>query len=89
MITTNNARIEVKAGTGDNAWADIHSICNGLVETVQFTPEYGGAFFIAHRLNEPKRKALIIAPSEKWAGDITDDGWVIEVQLRTNPIEQP
>lgn len=80
MITTTNVRIEVGA-SNHNAWADVGRACSGFVSVIKFTPAFGGGFFLAHRIEDPKYKALIIAPESKWAGDITNEGWVIEHEI--------
>lgn len=83
MITTTNVRIEVSTET-TNAWADVGSMCSGMVSVIKFTPSFGGGFFLAHHADDPKRKALIIAPSEKWANDIRGEGWVIEHEITSS-----
>lgn len=87
MITTDNARIEVRDSSHLSAWADVGRICSGLVVVVKFTPSWGGAFFLAKRTEDPKTMALIIAPSDKWAGDILDSGWTIVHKIEDQPEE--
>lgn len=86
MITTTNARIEVGA-SNHTAWADIGRACSGFVGVVKFTPSFGGGFFLAHRIEDPKYKALIIAPESKWAGDVVNEGWIIEHEITDDGIQ--
>lgn len=81
MITTTNARIEVRTDNLD-AFADISRICSGYGAAIKFTPVYGGGFFIAHRIEDPKFKALIIVPASKWIGDVENEGWIIEQEIK-------
>lgn len=80
MITTTNARIEVRTDTLD-AFADVSRLCSGYAAAIKFTPAYGGGFFLAHRIEDPKYKALVIAPEPKWRGDIENEGWIIEYEI--------
>lgn len=84
MITTHSARIEVDTGHGsDKAWADVSSLCSGYVAKVEFNPSFGGGFFLAHRKEDPRYRALIIAPADKWEGDIVGAGWVIDQKIES------
>lgn len=91
MITSQSARIAVNASRGESAWADIHQICSGYAVAVSFTPRFGGAFYVAHNKGDPRQRAIIVAPSDKWAGDITDSGWVIDQKIEgfTEPVSSP
>lgn len=80
MITTTNARIEVRTDTLD-AFADISRICSGYGAAIKFTPAFGGGFFLAHRIEDPKFMALIIVPESKWAGDVANEGWIIDHEI--------
>lgn len=80
MISTTNVRIESRTDK-INAWADVHQICSGYAHSVEFTPKFGGGFFLAHKADDPSRKALLIAPGSNWKQDLEDQGWVIEQEL--------
>lgn len=81
MITANSVRIEVRRTTELDAWADVSQICSGFGAAVKFRPSFGGAFYIAHRKDEPESKALIIVPSDKWEGDVIGEDWIIEHRI--------
>lgn len=79
-IETRNAYVEVSS-SDSRAWADIKPALSGYAAVISFCPVCGGCFVIAHRKDDPKTKALIILPDEKWKQDLEAEGWIIDSEI--------
>lgn len=86
-ITANSARAETASPHGEpSAYIDINKAISGYAIAMRFSPALGGHYALATRKDDQYAVYLIALPSERWLGDLKDDGYEV-FQTITKPAE--
>lgn len=81
-IHSNTARIETAKPNGEpSAFMDISFAVSDFAAMVRFHPELSGHFVLATRQGDTQSLYLIAVPSERWLGDVKDEGFTVTQTL--------